>query len=174
MLGGGGNAQTACINWRRVISRNKPRNGRTLPPKSQCPSRKSPSASIKPELTISSALAALSFRAKYELSPPVRLCSASPIPAAGAVRAPISDCVQNHSARTIPVTNSRSSRPCLWLVFSVSFIEGFSSSAHSQLFVERALRHLQRQSTRFAQIELSSPQIRKILDAHELVLPRPP
>ncbi len=145
-----------------------------FPRRASVPAGRVPARRSNQSLRFSSALAALSFRAKYELSPAVRLCSASPIPAAGAVRAPISDCVQNHSARTIPVNNSRSSRPCLWLVFSVSFIEGFSSSAHSQLFVERALRHLQRQSTRFAQIELSSPQIRKILDAHELVLPRPP
>src|SRR5229473_5018747 len=35
MLGGGGRAQMACINWRRAISRNNPRNGRMVPPKSQ-------------------------------------------------------------------------------------------------------------------------------------------
>src|SRR5947207_3719989 len=102
MLGGGGNAQTACINWRKVISRNNPRNGRTLPPKSQRPSRKSPNASIKPELTISSASAAPEFLEKYELSPAVRLWSASPIPDAGAILAPIRDRVQHHRARASP------------------------------------------------------------------------
>src|SRR5260370_4393600 len=174
MLGGGGNAQMACINWRRVISKNNPRNGRTLPPKSQRPSRKSPSASIKPELTIRSALAAPAFRAKYELSPAVRLWSASPIPDAGLVRAPISDCVQNQSARTIPVTRSRNSMPRRRPEFSACVIERSSSPAHVQLFVERALRHLHRQSARFAQIEFSGAEIRKSLDVQELGLWRPP
>src|SRR5712692_1796547 len=174
MLGGGGSAQRACINWRRVMSRNNPRNGRTLPPKSQRPSRKSPSASIKPELTISSALAAPAFRAKYELSPAVRLWSASPMPDAGAVLAPISDCVQNQSVRTIPVTRSRKSRPRRWPEFSACVMERSSSPDHSQLFVECALRHLHSQSARFAQIDFSGAEIRKILDAQELILPRPP
>src|SRR5713226_6925832 len=174
MLGGGGSAQMACINWRRVISKDNPRNGRTLPPKSQRPSRKSPSASIKPELTIRSALAAPAFRAKYELSPAVRLWSASPIPDAGAVLAPISDCVQNQSARTIPVTRSRNSMPRRRPEFSACVIERSSSPAHVQLFVERALRHLHRQSARFAQIEFSGAEIRKSLDVQELVLSRPP
>src|SRR5690349_1223445 len=96
------------------------------------------------------------------------------MPDAGTIRAPISDCVQNHSARTIPVTNSRSSRPRLPLEFSASFIQGFSSAACGQLFVERALRHLQGQSARFSQIELSCAEVWKTLDAHKLVLPRPP
>src|SRR5713226_6743155 len=174
MLGGGGSAQMACINWRRVMSRNNPRNGRTLPPKSQRPSRKSPSASIKPELTISSALAAPAFRAKYELSPAVTLWSASPIPDAGAVRAPISDCVQNHSARTIPDTRSRRSKPRRWPKFAACVIESFSSSAGVPLVAKRAFDHLQRQSARFAQVELSGAEIGKRLDAQELVLPRPP
>src|SRR5256885_2581396 len=174
MLGGGGNAQTACINCRRVISRNNPRNGRTLPPKSQRPSRKSPSASINPELTINSTSAAPEFLEKYELSPAVRLWIASPIPDAGAVRAPISDCVQNHSARTIPVTMSRRSRPRRWREFSASVMERPSSPAGIRLFLERPLRHLQRQSACFAQIELSGAEIREILNAQELVLSWPP
>src|SRR5256714_15268970 len=115
MLGGGGNAQTACINCRRVISRNNPRNGRTLPPKSQRPSRKSPNASIKPELTINSTSAAPEFLEKYELSPAVRLWIASPLADAGAILAPISDCGQNHSARTIPVTNRPKSKLRRWV-----------------------------------------------------------
>jgi hypothetical protein len=40
--------------------------------------------------------------------------------------------------------------------------------------MDRPLRHLQRQSARFAQIEFSGAKIGKILDAQELVLPRPP
>src|SRR6266436_225295 len=174
MLDGGGNAQTACINWRRVISRNNPRNGRTLPPKSQRPSRKSPSASIKPELTISSASAAPECLEKYEFSPAVRLWSASPIPDAGAVLAPMSDCVQNHSARTIPVTNSRKSRPPRWPKFAACVIESFSSSAGVRLVAKRALHHLQRQSARFAQVELSGAEIGKRLDAQEMILSWPP
>src|SRR5256885_1133937 len=174
MLGGGGNAQTACINCRRVISRNNPRNGRTLPPKSQRPSRKSPSASINPELTINSTSAAPEFLEKYELSPAVRLWSASPIPDAGAVRAPISDCVQNHSARTIPDTRSLRSRPRRCPKFAACVIESFSSSAGVPLVAKRAFDHLQRQSARFAQVELSGAEIGKRLDAQELVLPRPP
>src|SRR6266550_954131 len=174
MFGGGGNAQTACINWRRVISRNNPRNGRTLPPKSQRPSRKSPSPSIKPELTISSTSAALEFLEKYELSPAVRLCSASPIPDAGAVLAPMSDCVQNHSARTIPVTNKRESNLRRWLEFSACVIARSFSPRKVPLFVERALHHLQRQAARFAQIQFPGAEIRKIFHTHELVLPRPP
>src|SRR6266852_4613029 len=174
MLDGGGRAQRACINWRRVMSRNNPRNGRTLPPKSQRPSRKSPSASIKPELTISNALAAPAFRAKYELSPVVRLWSASPIPDAGAVRAPISDCVQNQSPRTIPATRSRRIRRRRWPEFSACVIERFSSPAGAQLEAKRALHHLQRQSARFAQIEFPGAEIRKCLDAQELVPPWPP
>src|SRR5207302_9943967 len=110
MLGGGGNAQTACINCRRVISRNNPRNGRTLPPKSQRPTRKSPNASIKPELTINSASAAPEFLEKYELSPAVRLWIASPIPDAGAILAPLSACVQDHIASTIPVAYKSDSK----------------------------------------------------------------
>src|SRR5260370_35229499 len=161
MLGGGGNAQMACINWRRVISRNNPRNGRMLPPKSQRPSRKSPSASIKPELTISSALAAPAFRAKYELSPAVRLWSASRIPDTVAVLAPISDCVQNQSARTIPATRNRRSTPRRWLELSASVITCCASPARISLFVDRALHHLQRQSTRLAQIEFPGAEIRK-------------
>src|SRR5438046_10191653 len=100
MLGGGGNAQTACINWRKVISRNSPRNGRTLPPKSQRPSRKSRNASIKPELTISSASAAPEFLEKYELSPAVSSWSAPPIPGAGAILATVSDCGHDHNDGT--------------------------------------------------------------------------
>src|SRR5882762_6906079 len=153
MLDGGGNSQSACINWRRVISRNNPRNGRTLPPKSQRPSKKSPSASIKPELTISSASAAPEFLEKYELSPAVRLWSASWIPQAGAVLAPMSDCVQNHSARTIPVTNRRKSNLRRPLEFSSCVIARSSSPGKVRLFVECALHHLQRQPARFAQIE---------------------
>src|SRR6266404_2228746 len=174
MFGGGGNAQTACINWRRVISRNNPRNGRTLPPKSQRPSRKSPSASIKPELTISSASAAPEFLEKYELSPAVRLWSASPIPHRGAVLAPMSDCVQNHSARTIPVTNRRKSKLRRWLEFSACVIARSLWPNKVQLFVECALHHLQRQTARFAQIQFPGAEIREILYAHELVLARPP
>src|SRR5438046_8959245 len=98
MLGGGGNAQTACINCRRVISRNNPRNGRTLPPKSQRPSRKSPNASIKPELTINSTSAAPEFLEKYELSPAARLWSASTTHDAGAIVAPTRLGVQNRRA----------------------------------------------------------------------------
>src|SRR6266849_4347490 len=174
MFGGGGNAQIACITWRRVMSRNNPRNGRMLPANSQRPKRKNPSASIKPELTISNALAAPAFRAKYELSPAVRLWSASPIPDAGAVLAPISDCVQNQSARTIPATRSRNSMPRRRPEFSACVIERSSSPDHIQLFVECALRHLHGQSARFAQIDFSGAEIRKIIDAQELILPRPP
>ena len=174
MLGGGGNAQTACINWRRVISRNNPRNGRTLPPKNQRPSRKSPSASIKPELTISSASAAPEFLEKYELSPAVRLWNASPIPDAGAILAPISDCVQNHSARTIPVTNRRKSKLRRWLESSACVIARSLWPCKVLLFAHSALHHLQRQPARFPQIEFSGAEIREILHAYKLVLARPP
>ena len=53
--------QMACINCRRVMSRNNPRNGRTLPPKSHRPMRNRPRASISAELTIKTASAALVF-----------------------------------------------------------------------------------------------------------------
>ncbi len=96
------------------------------------------------------------------------------MPEAGATRAPISDCVQNQSARTIPVTSSRRSNRRLRLVLSVSVIEGYSSSARSSLFLGCSLRHLHRQPARFPQIELSSPEIGKVLDAQELILARPP
>src|SRR6266478_3585300 len=174
MLGGAGSAQSACINCRRVISRNNPRKGRTLPPKSQRPSRKSPSASIKPELTISSASAAPECLEKYEFSPAVRLWSASPIPHRGAVLAPMSDCVQNHSARTIPVTNSRKSKLRRWLEFSACVIARSLWPRKVLLFAHSALHHLQRQPARFAQIEFPGAEIREILHAHELVLPGPP
>src|SRR6266436_8495873 len=174
MFGGGGNAQIACITWRRVMSRNNPRNGRMLPANSQRPQRKNPSASIKPELTISNALAAPAFRAKYELSPAVRLWSASPIPPAGAVLAPMSDCVQNHSTRTIPVINRRKSKLRRRLEYSSCVIARSLSPSKVQLFVECAFDHLQRQAARFAQIQLPSAEIREILYAHELVLARPP
>src|SRR5713226_2194032 len=59
MLGGGGSAQMACINWRIAMSRNNPRNGRTLPPKSQRPKRNKPRASISAELTMRAANALL-------------------------------------------------------------------------------------------------------------------
>ena len=174
MLGGGGNAQTACINWRKVISRNNPRNGRTLPPKSQRPSRKSPKASIKPELTISSASAAPEFLEKYELSPAVRLWSASPIPDAGAILAPISDCVQNHSARTIPVTSRRKSKLRRWLESSACVIARSLWPCKVLLFVHSALHHLERKPARFPQIEFSGAEIWEILHAYKLVLARPP
>src|SRR5438445_8857929 len=174
MLGGGGNAQTACINCRRVISRNNPRNGRTLPPKSQRPTRKSPNASIKPELTINSASAAPEFLEKYELSPAVRLWIASPIPDAGAILAPISDCVQNHSARTIPVTNRRKSKLRRWLESSACVIARSLWPCKVLLFAHSALHHHQGQPARFPQIEFSGDAIGAIHRAYKLVLARPP
>src|SRR5260370_19595183 len=143
MLGGGGDAQRACVNWRRVMSRNNPRNGRMVQPKRQGHRRNRPRASISAELTTRSALAAPELRAKYELSPTVKLWSASPMPDAGAVRAPISDCVQNHSARTIPVTSRRKSKLRRRPESSAWVIKRSSSPGNEQLFVERALCHLQ-------------------------------
>src|SRR5712675_3375466 len=96
------------------------------------------------------------------------------MPAAGAERAPISDCVQNHSARTIPVTSKRRNKLRRWLELPGSVIGLFSSRARVPLFVHGALHHFQRQSARFAKVELSRAEIREILNAHELVLARPP
>src|ERR1700746_2996079 len=96
------------------------------------------------------------------------------MPTAGVERAPISDCVQNQSARTIPVTSKRKNKLRRWLELPGSVIGLFSSLARDLLFVQRALSHFQGQSTRFAEVELSRAQVRKILNAHELVLTGPP
>src|SRR5690348_7577020 len=96
------------------------------------------------------------------------------MPAAGAERAPISDCVQNHSARTIPVTSKRKNRLRRRLELPGSVIEQFSSLARVPLFVHGPLHHFQGQSACLPQVELSCAEIREILDAHELVLTGPP
>src|SRR5712691_9462224 len=96
------------------------------------------------------------------------------MPDAGAIRAPINDCVQNQSARTAPATRKRKSRPRRWLEFSASVMARCLSPAHIRLFVERSLGHLQRQSARSAKIKFPGAEIRERLDAQELVLARPP
>src|SRR5260370_35485089 len=96
------------------------------------------------------------------------------MPDAGAIRAPINDCVQNQSARTAPPTRKRRSRPRQWLEFSASVMTRCLSPAHIRLFVERSLGHLQRQSARSAKIKFPGAEIRERLDAQELVLARPP
>src|SRR5262249_21162930 len=149
------------------------RNGRTVSPKSQLPRRNSPSASIIAELTMSKPLAAPECAAKYELISAVRSWSLSPTPAVGAVRAPSSDCVQNHTARTTPVTTTRESSVCQWIGRRAGFM-GRRLLLCPTLLLCNVTRHLKGQFPRLSQIELSGPQIRQFFDAQKLIGSRPP
>src|SRR5258708_19158071 len=159
MCGGAGSAQSVCITWRSPSRSTKPRNGRTRPTKVHSATKNNPSASMNPELTISSAFAAEGWCPKYEFSSPNQFCNASPISADGA-RAPISDCVQNHNASAADDATIRSTRPRRPV-----------DAAPSSLDTGRGL---QRQFASLAQVQLARSEIRQFLNAHELIVPRPP
>src|SRR5712692_11510913 len=159
MCGGAGSAQSVCITCRSPSRITNPRNGLSRPTTIHSATRNSPSASMNPELTISSAFAADGCCPKYEFSPPKKFCSASPISGDGA-RAPISDCVQNHSASAATVATIRNTRPRRPPGFVLSSLD------------TRA--RLQRQFASFAQVQLARPEIRQFFNAHELIVPRPP
>src|SRR5260370_12390070 len=159
MCGRGGSPQSVCLTWASPSRITKPRTGRTRPTKIHSATKNNPNQSRNRELAISSAFAGEGWCPKYEFSPPNQFCNASPISADGA-RAPISDCVQNHNASAADDATIRSTRPRRPV-----------DAAPSSLDTGRGL---QRQFASLAQVQLARSEIRQFLNAHELIVPRPP
>src|ERR1700733_7159936 len=93
------------------------------------------------------------------------------MPASGNWRPPIRDCVQNQTATAIPVTTTRNRRPRPTPVVGpilevcrsrgVQGVSGTTYRLHGQL-------------ARFPQVQLAGAEIGQLLDAQELIGPRPP